>query len=120
MIAGVHPKIILHQDDNGNLKITDEQAALLGLPTQDKPNWKLIREQDDLIKHSSEVTWIEWNEDGYFKSKHEEIAINRSLLMSPFNQFFTWETTPVTEILEIKDNYIKFKTQNSNYVLYKI
>jgi hypothetical protein len=120
MIAGVQPKILLHQDENGNLKITDEQAKLLGLLTQPKPNWKLVREQDGLIKHSSEVTWIEWNEDGKFKAQHEEIAINCSLLMSPFNQFFTWETTPVTEILEIKDNYIKFKTRNSNYVLYKI
>lgn len=129
MIAGVQPKILPHQDENGsndiftwggNIKITDEQAKLLGLPTQDKPNWKLVREQDGLIKHSCEVTWIEWNEDGKFKAQHEEIATNRSLLMSPFNQFFTWETTPVTEILEIKDNHIKFKTRNSNYVLYKI
>jgi hypothetical protein len=120
MIAGVQPKILLHQDDNGNLKITDEQAALLSLLTQPKPNWKLVRERDNLTKHSVGIIWIEWTKDGKFKAQHEEVAIDRSLLMSPFNQFYVWQTTCVTEILEIKDNYIKFKTQNSNYVLYRI
>jgi hypothetical protein len=28
---------------------------------------------------------------------------------------FKWMTTPVTEILENKENYIKFNTQNSTY-----
>ena len=40
--------------------------------------------------------------------------------MSPFNQSFTWQTTTVTEIVEQRDDYIKFKTGNSNYELFKI
>ena len=40
--------------------------------------------------------------------------------MSPFNEFFTWQTTDITEIVEQKEGYIKFKTQNSNYELFKI
>jgi hypothetical protein len=40
--------------------------------------------------------------------------------MSPFNQFFTWQTTTITEIVEEREDYIKFKTQNSNYELHKI
>jgi len=40
--------------------------------------------------------------------------------MSPFNQFFTWQTTPITEIVEEKDDYIKFNTQNSVYTLTKL
>ena len=83
-------------------------------------NWKLVRERDGLTKQSKEVMWIEWNEDGTFKSKHDEPAIGRSLLMSPFNQFFTWQTTPITEIVEEREDYIKFKTQNSNYELWKL
>jgi hypothetical protein len=40
--------------------------------------------------------------------------------MSPFNDSFTWQTTEVTEITEEGDFHVKFKTENSNYSLYKI
>ena len=83
-------------------------------------NWKLVRERDKLTKQSARVTWLEWNEDGTFKAKHDEPAIGRSLLMSPFNQFYTWQTTNVTDIVEQRDGYIKFKTGNSNYELFEI
>jgi hypothetical protein len=83
-------------------------------------NWKLVRERDGLTKESEKVLWIEFNEDGRFKEKFDEVAVGRSLLMSPFNQFFTWQTTSITEIVEQKEDYIKFKTQNSNYELFKL
>jgi hypothetical protein len=38
----------------------------------------------------SEVMWLEWNDDDTLKDKHDQPAIGRSLIMSPFNQFFTW------------------------------
>ena len=83
-------------------------------------NWKLVRERDGLTKQSSEVIWLEFNEEGTFKEKHDKPAIGLSLLMSPFNQFFTWQTTSITEIVEEREDYIKFKTLNSNYELFKI
>ena len=66
--------------------------------------------------------WLEWNEDGSFKEKHDDIGVGRSLIMSPFNHFFTWQTTVVTEILaaETDSSYIKFKTKNSTYELFKL
>jgi hypothetical protein len=85
-----------------------------------KPKYKLVRERDGLTKHSKELMWFEWNVDGTFKSKHNEPKIARSLIMSPFNEFFTWQTTTITEIVEQRDDYIKFKTKNSNYELFKI
>jgi hypothetical protein len=88
--------------------------------TQPAPNWKLVRERDGLTKQSVDVTWLEFKEDGFFKAKHDEPAIGRSLLMSPFNQFFTWQTTVITDIVEQREGYIKFKTENSNYELFKI
>jgi glutamate 5-kinase len=81
------------------------------------PKYKLVREHDNLTKSANEVTWVEWNEDGTFKQKYDEPAVGRSLLMSPFNQFFTWQTTEITEILETRENFVKFKTKNSTYVL---
>jgi len=118
MITGAQPKILLKQDENGNLKMNDEMGKLLFGDTE--MNWKLVRERDGLTKQSKEVIWLEWNEDGTFKSKHDEPAVNRSLIMSPFNQFFTWQTTSITEIVEERDGYLKFKTQNSNYELFRL
>ena len=101
-------------------KIPVQLEDLAELLTQSKPNWKLVRERDGLTKHSVDVIWLEFGEDGFFKEKHTEPEIGRSLLMSPFSQFFTWQTTSVTEITEQREDYIKFKTGNSTYELFKL
>lgn len=101
MIPGVQPKLEL-------------------ILESEEPKYRLIRERDKLVKESARVLWLEFNEDGTFKNKHDLPAIGRSLLMSPFNKFFTWQTTIVTEIVEQRDDYIKFKTENSNYELFKL
>jgi hypothetical protein len=83
-------------------------------------NWKLVREIDGLTKQSEKILWLEFNNSGRFKEKYEEIEIGRSLIMSPFNDFFTWQTTEVTEVIENNKDYIKFKTKNSIYELFKL
>jgi hypothetical protein len=86
-----------------------------------KMNWRLKRVEDGLVKESERVTWLEFDEQyGTLKERHDEPAVGRSLLMSPFNRFFTWQTTYVTEILEQKEGYIKFKTRNSTYELWQL
>lgn len=118
MITGEQPKILLTQEENGNLKMDDEMGKLLfGDPEK---NWKLVRERDGLTNQSAEVMWLEWNEEGKFKAKHDKPAIGRSLIMSPFNQFFTWQTTDITEIIEEREDYVKFHTKNSTYELWKL
>ena len=82
-------------------------------------NYKLVRERDGLTKQSKDIKWLEFDEKGRYKADHKDIAVDRSLIMSPFNQFFTWQTTTITEIVEEREDYIKFKTQNSNYELWK-
>jgi len=131
MIGGVQPKLLVGFDDEGNMKLDENQAELLGLDNilqlaveqgviENEFNWKLVRERDGLTKQSKGVKWVEWNEDRTFKEQFEEVAIGRSLLMSPFNQYFTWQTTNVTKIVEQRDDYIKFKTGNSTYELFKL
>ena len=107
-------KIPMTLEDNV-MKIALEQGV-----TENEFNWKLVRERDGLTNQSKEVMWVEWNEEGRFKSKHDEPAVGRSLIMSPFNQFFTWQTTSLTEVLEEKENYLKFRTNNSVYELWKL
>jgi hypothetical protein len=106
-------KIPMILEDNV-LKIAIEQGVI-----EKEYNWKLVREKDNLTKQSKEVIWIEWDENSRFKAKHDKPAIGRSLIMSPFNDFFTWQTTDIKEILEQREDYIKFKTLNSTYELFK-
>jgi hypothetical protein len=107
-------KIPMTLEDNV-MKVAIEQGVI-----ENEFNWKLVRERDGLENQSKEVMWVEWNEEGRFKSRHDEPAIGRSLIMSPLNRFFSWQTTVITEIVEQREDYIKFKTLNSNYELFKL
>jgi len=108
-------KIPMVLGEDNILRIAVEQGVI-----ENKFNWKLVRERDGLTKKSKEVMWIEWTDEGKFRKKHDTPDIGRSLVMSPFNDFFTWQTTDVTEIIEQRDDYVKFKTTNSVYELFRI
>jgi hypothetical protein len=97
------------------LKVAVEQGVI-----ENEFNWKLVREGDQKTAKSKEIMWLEWNDEGRFKSRHETPAVGRSLIMSPFNDFFTWQTTDIKEILEEREGYLKFSTRNSVYILTKI
>ena len=116
MITGAQKKVLLTQDENGNLKLDENMKELFF----GKNNYKLVRQRDGLTKESNDVLWVEFNEDGTFKEKYDEPSVGRSLLMSPFNTSFTWLTTPLTKILEMSETLIKFDTENSTYELYKV
>ena len=98
-------------------KIAVQQGVI-----KDDYNWKLVRERDGLVNQSRDIKWLEWNEEGRVKQDCTEPAIGRSLLMSPFNDFFTWMTTDITEIVESSEDgsYLKFNTRNSTYELFKL
>ena len=108
-------KIPMTLTEDNVLKVAVEQGVI-----ENEFNWKLVREHDGLTNQSKEIMWLDFNDEGRFEAKYDKPAIGRSLLMSPFNQFFTWQTTPITEIVEEQDDYIKFKTKNSNYKLWKL
>ena len=90
------------------------------IPPPETPNWRLVRERDGLTRQSADVMWLEFDENSKFKAKHDTPDIGRSLIMSPFNAFFTWQTTTITGILEQREDYICFDTKNSRYELFKI
>jgi hypothetical protein len=110
-------KIPVSINETGDMELQGWQKEVLN---QIQMNWKLVRERDGLTKQSEKVMWIEFDDTGRFKERHDEIGLNRSLIMSPFNDFFTWQTTTVTEIVEQREDYVKFKTKNSNYELFKL
>jgi hypothetical protein len=108
-------KIPMTLTEDGVLKVAVEQGVI-----ENEFNWKLVRERDGLTKESTKVMWLEFDEVGRFKDKYDTPAVGRSLIMSPFSQYFTWQTTIITEIVEERDDYVKFKTENSNYELWKL
>jgi hypothetical protein len=118
MITGVQPKVLLVQTEDGELLIDQMFEQIYGKEEDHK--YKLVRERDGLTKTSRAIKWLEFDEDGRYKADFEDIAVNRSLLMSPFGPSFTWQTTLVTEIVEQKEDYIKFNTENSVYELFKL
>lgn len=83
-----------------------------------KAKYILTRLDDGLTKTGDRVQYIEWREKEW-KESHDDIKVGRSLLLNP-RMDYTWLTTPITEIVEQGKLYIKFKTQNSTYVLTKI
>ena len=80
-------------------------------------NFVLVRENDNKQMPGTVIKFIEWNENGTFKSVHDEMAIGRSVVIDP-SQYgqFRWMTTTITEILSES----KFKTLNSTYNIYKL
>ena len=103
---------------NTTTEIPQLQQLVESISPQNDFKYKLVRTRDGLTKQSQDIMWIEFDESGRFKSKHKEVALGRSLLMSPFSAFFTWQCTETTEILEQREGYIKFNTRNSCYELF--
>ena len=82
-------------------------------------SYKLIKPNNPFGRVSADVCYITFFGDGTFKMKYLTPKVGRSLLMSPFNACFTWQTTPITKIIEKKKDYLHFLTKHSEYKLYK-
>ena len=83
------------------------------------PKYTLKRLNDGLTKTGDRVQYIEWDEkreDRGGKESHDDIKVGRSLMLNP-RMSYTWLTTVITEIVEQREGYIKFKTENSIYEL---
>ena len=81
--------------------------------------YTLKRLNDGLINTSPDIRWLEFDFHGRCKAQFKYIKVGRALILSPFTIYFTWQTTLVTEIIEQRENYIKFQTKNSIYELVK-
>jgi hypothetical protein len=95
--------------------ITDDLYCEEHGGTPPRFKYKVTRIGDGTTKNGDKIDWVEWNDDRTFNSRHDVIDLGRSLVLDFNLGTFKWMTTPVTEILENKENYIKFNTQNSTY-----
>lgn len=90
-------------------------------PTKSEYNWRLTRDADGLVRESMKVLWLDFNHDTKkFIRSHRDIAVGRSLMMSPFTEDFTWHTAPITEVYEKSKTYFKFNTLNGLYYLSRL
>ena len=82
-----------------------------------KDNFVLRRQHDNKQVVGQTIKFVEWNDDGTFKSIHSEPAVGRSIIVDPgpFGNF-RWLTTTITEMVSTTE----FKTKNSTYNIYKL
>ena len=100
------------------MKIDNQPVISLTYEDIAPRKYKLIRESDGLTNAGDRILWIDWETDGTFHSSHKEPKLGRSLIVDPHHMSYTWMTTVVTEIIEQREDYIKFRTSNSVYELF--
>jgi ribosome-interacting GTPase 1 len=82
---------------------------------------KLRRLKDNKTESGARSEAISWNEDGTFKEvvSHKPVVgcsmLVGSITARSYSNSDYWLTTVVTEILEERQGYVKFKTMNSIY-----
>lgn len=87
---------------------------------EDTVTYTLVRERDGMTLSGTVADWVEWSEEGRYKAHHPEPALDRSLILDKHKgDFFTWLTTPITQLLVNTNDTIVFETQNSKYTLTK-
>jgi hypothetical protein len=100
------------------MKIDNQPIIPLSIEDVNTEKYKIVRESDGLTKSGNRILWIDWEKDGSFHSSHDEPKLERSLIIDPRGMSYTWMTTVVTEIIEQREDYIKFRTSNSVYELF--
>ncbi len=82
---------------------------------------RLKRISDGAGDEGSRSEAIAWNEDGTFKEVvGRKPVVGCSMLVGSvtarsYSRKDYWLTTPVTEILEERQDYVRFRTENSEY-----
>ena len=70
------------------------------------------------------VQALQYNDDGTFKEVVDDkpvvgcCLLVGSLVARTYSNQDYWITTPILEILEEREGYVRFKTQNSEYELF--
>ena len=101
------------------MKPSDVQPKIpVSIEDANTEKYKLVREHDGLTVNGNRILWIDWDIDGTFHSSHYEPKLDRSLIVDPQGMNYTWMTTILTEIIEQREGYIKFRTSNSVYELF--
>ena len=100
------------------MKIDNQPKINLSYEDVSPRRYKLIREGDGLTVAGNKILWIDWEMSGTFQSSHDELGLGRSFILDPHLMSYTWMTTVVTEIIEQREDYIKFRTSNSVYELF--
>lgn len=85
---------------------------------------RLVRVSDGSGDSGTRVEAISWNEDGSFKEvvgNHPIVGCSLlvgSVTARSYSGQDYWLTTKITEIIEEREDYIRFKTGNSEYELF--
>ena len=73
--------------------------------------FKITRINDNKTFEVDSYRFIDFDENGRGKKLKKKPKIGRALILPPYNYFYSWLTSEITEVIT---NY-NFKTKNSTY-----
>ena len=83
--------------------------------------YTLVKSNGEMHR-AEQVKFIEWEGvelGSRGKKSHSFPKVGFSIVLDPqWAPSYTWLTTPIVEIVEMEEEYLKFKTQNSSYELF--
>ena len=81
-----------------------------------------LKKSDGTIHRADQVKFVEWSGEelgSRGKKLHDFPRVGYSVVLDPqWAPSFTWLTTAIIEIVELKEEYLKFTTKNSSYELF--
>jgi len=107
-----------HTDNSAKLSAVLEGKRVCKVCSKMNGVYTLTKQDGVFIKTSNDVRWIVYDEVGRYKESLDDIKNGTSLMMSPFNDNFTWMTTIIDNTSHKDDFSIEFETNNSIYTLY--
>lgn len=79
--------------------------------------YKIVRKNDGKEFISETFKFVVFDELGLGTKLIDNIELDSSLILPPFNMFNLWMTSQITEILQNDIDLIQFKTKNSEYII---
>jgi|TARA_R110000782_G_scaffold260726_3_gene352059 hypothetical protein len=74
-------------------------------------SYKITRLGDEKEFQTEGYKFIEFDDEGEAKGYVDSPKIGASLIIPPYNMFYTWMTSAITEVIDEHS----FLTKNSNY-----
>lgn len=77
----------------------------------------ITRINDGKTFETEDYKFVVFHSDGRGKELQEKIEVGTSLVLPPYNAFYSWMTSEIVEVVKDEPGLIEFNTRNSNYTI---
>lgn len=78
--------------------------------------YKIVRVNDGKTIETKDYKFVVFNKEGRGNEMVDTPQEKSSLIVPPYNMYYTWLTSPIVEVI----NEFNFKTKNSEYKIEKL